>query len=167
MLCTGPVQLVPFHMSHGSCWLSCLSAMFLLCSTPVCELSIHRFHPHQPSGFPGWEGLLDILGLSSHTSPHTLLTYIITQLHRGTTRLHNQSCLWDHQSWWVIFRPWSRSRLFFPHKPAFCRPRRFMYTLSVEMYERWCARAVNSSDLTILSGTRSSANLKFIKLVNM
>ena len=55
-----------------------------ICSVPVEELSIHRLHPQQPAGFPVWEDKVASLGTSCpHSSPHSFLSHIISQLHKG------------------------------------------------------------------------------------
>lgn len=52
-------------------------------STKTCDLSVHRLRPNQPSGYPGWEGLLKTLNLPLHTSPHALLTYLLDSIDKG------------------------------------------------------------------------------------
>jgi len=45
-------------------------------SVPVCELSISRLSPVQPSGAPSWEGVLRALGLSPHAAPEEVISQL-------------------------------------------------------------------------------------------
>lgn len=54
-----------------------------LCSTPTCQLSVHRLRPHQPSGYAGWEGLLTALDLPPYTSPRSVLKHVVCLLEKG------------------------------------------------------------------------------------
>ena len=66
------------------------SVGLIYCSAPVCELSVCRLSPVQPSGAASWEGLLRAMGLPSHCAPEEVLPRLSELLRKGV-------CMFTHQ----------------------------------------------------------------------
>ena len=62
----------------------------------MCELSVSRLSPVQPSGAPSWEGVLRALGLPPHAAPEEVIPQLSSLFRRGEGAIISP-CVHAHQ----------------------------------------------------------------------
>ena len=73
--------------------MSCKHTHTHIHSTPTCELSISRLHHVQPSGWPGWDELLQYLGLPCYMTSDKILPHLKELLERGVSVCPINTCM--------------------------------------------------------------------------